>query len=427
MGAESNSRTKSLKLGGRRGHKDSPRVQLKQRLEALTNLVLFPMALALSVPAVLITSFKRKFIMPWKDPALPSRPSQTLKSMQALVEELRKIPFNPKYGWSSLDLQLQFLADLIPILADLDPERAGRFYPYPRPFRPIVFRSSDGTRLAGYLAVHRNRAQRPGLIVLHGGLGSCKHHLYSFQALRAFNWGFNVLAFDSRGFGGTARLSKAPPTLGWKEGEDLISAARLLKTQGGTGKIGGIGYSLGGSAFLNAAAHPEAARLLSGGILSWSGFVDSTAMIKHIHRNPGLLHPYFPIYNVFRLAFSRRTSLYKDLEGLEGIGDFFEQVVPSFYHVTFQELRDRSSAANHMAHIQVPCLSVHSTDDYIVPVWQAYRMRQIARNNPLIKVLILPRGSHCAFAHVDPLWEETITGRFFEYWNDINILATATK
>jgi predicted alpha/beta-fold hydrolase len=393
-------------------------------LEALANFLLLPGLFTVSLASLPIAYFKRKFL-PYtsnKRPILFDDPHAN-KSMGYLMRRLRRIPFQPKRGWSSLDFHLQFMADMVPSLLDMNPRKAGRFYPYPDGFRALNFTSQDGTPLAAYLGIHNDDVKRPGLIVMHGALGSSQHYVYSFQALRAFReWGFNVIAFDSRGFGKTAALSDQPPTLGWKEAEDVLAAARFLKQEGNTGKISGIGFSLGGSALLNAAAHREAPKLLSGGILSWSGFVDSDALLAHITRNPGFFHPYFLAYNIFRLAYRHRSRAYEELKGIFDVRHFFRDIIPRLYDITEEELYYRSSAIHRAKDIKVPCLLVHAEDDHIVPFSQAQRMQRAARGNPWVKVLVLPRGTHCAFNRVDPRWEAQLSRRFFEYWNDIRIL-----
>ena len=70
-------------------------------------------------------------------------------------------------------------------------------------------------------------------------------------------------------------ITQAPCTGGWKEGEDIICAARYLESLGAT-SVGALGISLGASSVMNA-SHPAGAEVLDGGILAICGPADCRA------------------------------------------------------------------------------------------------------------------------------------------------------
>src|SRR4029450_2268317 len=112
-------------------------------------------------------------------------------------------------------------------------------YAYPQQFEYHYFEGADGERIAAPGALHEE--PRPGLVVVHGVLSTRLFDYVRAIAVRAYyEWGFNVAAIDLRSFGLTEMMSYPPATGGWKEGEDIICAARYLKTLGST-SVGALG------------------------------------------------------------------------------------------------------------------------------------------------------------------------------------------
>jgi predicted alpha/beta-fold hydrolase len=202
-----------------------------------------------------------------------------------------------------------------------------------------------------------------------------------------------------------------PSTCGWKEAEDVLAAARFLLETTCTSTVGAIGYSLGGAAVLNAAAHELAPELLRGGVLSESGFADARDVVAHLAERPPMLSPEFLVYWIFRIGFAvkfRATGL-----GGTAIATYPEQVVARRLHVDLDELWDRASVVRRVAATRVPALHLHAVDDWVVPVAQALAIREEAAGNPLVGVCIRPRGAHCAFDRVMGPWRHDLARRFF--------------
>jgi uncharacterized protein len=116
----------------------------------------------------------------------------------------------------------------------------------PVPVEDVQLHTSDGLTLEGSYVPSRNGA---AVIVAFGRKGTQDHARYLARA------GYGVLIFDRRGEG---ESDGDPNPYAWDEGErDLIAAVDFLKSRPDVepGRIGGLGLSVGGETFLQAAAH----------------------------------------------------------------------------------------------------------------------------------------------------------------------------
>ena len=112
----------------------------------------------------------------------------------------------------------------------------------------IQLHTSDGLTLEGSYVPSQNGA---AVIVAFGRKGSQR------PARMLVRHGYGVLIFDRRGEGDS---EGDPNPYAWDEGEqDILAAVDFLKQRPDVepGRIGGIGLSVGGETFLQAAAHSE--------------------------------------------------------------------------------------------------------------------------------------------------------------------------
>jgi len=112
----------------------------------------------------------------------------------------------------------------------------------------VQLHTSDGLTLEGSYVPSRNGA---AVIVAFGRKGTQDHARYLARH------GYGVLIFDRRGEG---ESDGDPNPYAWSEGErDLVAAVDFLKHRPDVepGRIGGLGLSVGGETFLQAAAHHE--------------------------------------------------------------------------------------------------------------------------------------------------------------------------
>jgi uncharacterized protein len=116
------------------------------------------------------------------------------------------------------------------------------------PARDVQLHTSDGLTLEGSYVASRNGA---AVIVAFGRKGTQDHARYLARH------GYGVLIFDRRGEG---ESDGDPNPYAWNEGErDIHAAVDFLKDRPDVepGRIGGLGLSVGGETFLQAAAHNE--------------------------------------------------------------------------------------------------------------------------------------------------------------------------
>jgi fermentation-respiration switch protein FrsA (DUF1100 family) len=112
------------------------------------------------------------------------------------------------------------------------------------PYEPVSFDARDGLRLDGWFVPSRNGAT---VIVYPGKKGTQRH------ARMLVRHGYGVLVFDRRGEGTS---EGDPNALGWGFDQDLLGALEYLRGRDDVDprRIGGLGLSVGGEAFLQTAA-----------------------------------------------------------------------------------------------------------------------------------------------------------------------------
>jgi uncharacterized protein len=132
----------------------------------------------------------------------------------------------------------------------VEPVRLGR------PYEHVTLRTSDGLRLAGWYVRSRNGAAVISYPTRKGKLP---------QARMLIRHGYGVLMLDARGYDGS---DGAPNMFGWGETGDIDAAVAWLHRQPDVrgGKVGGIGFSVGGEMMLEAAArNPQMRAVVSEG------------------------------------------------------------------------------------------------------------------------------------------------------------------
>jgi uncharacterized protein len=120
------------------------------------------------------------------------------------------------------------------------------------PYDKVSFETSDGLTLKGWFVPSKNRATA---IVFPGKKGTQKH------ARMLVRHGYGVLVFDRRGEG---ESEGDPNALGWNFNRDLAGALQFLRRRPDVdeSRIGGVGLSVGGEAFLQTAAETRGLRAI---------------------------------------------------------------------------------------------------------------------------------------------------------------------
>ena len=400
---------------------------LSAKAESLRGLLLLPLAMLIGIVAGLWRLVRRARPLGAKARLVMESDGPLLREVDDFAARFENESMFERKGYGTKDFLMVYAPDLIPSVLDIRPRFTNRFFSCPPPFRRVVMESLDGTPIAAEVAA-RDDVARPGIVVVHGVFGSSGQRIYSDQAIRAFaDWGFNVAIIDLRGWSRSATLSKVPMSGGWKEGEDVLAAAKWLLDNTKTSTVGAIGFSLGGASVLLAAAHDRAPELLRSGVLSEAGYVDAREVVGIIGRNPGLLSREHLAYRLFTVSFSEKFRC----EGLGrmSITDYFERVSAPYYGVSVEELYDLDSVLNRVDRIRVPALHRHAVDDWVVHVEHAVRLREAAvkAGNRLVGVCIKPRGAHCAFSRVAPAWRDRVAREFFAATSGVRLLEPAVK
>jgi predicted alpha/beta-fold hydrolase len=341
---------------------------------------------------------------------LPTPPARE-RSMAALVADLEVVPGELRPSpWAE---PRKGLRDISTFVLTQHRFAAALGYAYPRQFFDHVFDGADGVGIGASVALHE--APRPGIVVVHGLFSTRRFDYVREIAVRAFyEWGFNVAVVDLRSFGLTGLMSDAPSSGGWKEGEDLIRVAEQLSAMGST-SVGALGISLGASSVLGA-SHPAGAEAFSGGILAISPPADVGMATDRLSRELPWRHPSYLLNYGFRKMLLSRVRGSRWPEDIHTLSEALDRVSAAYYGLSEEEIRRRSSAANHIAGARVPVLVLHPEDDRIIPVRHARALAEAAAGNDLVRVWILPAGGHGAIDVVDESWLYAVYRLFFERW-----------
>ena len=132
----------------------------------------------------------------------------------------------------------------ISILATHRPRAAVEAADLGRPYEQATIRTSDGLDLAAWYLPSRNGAAVISYPTRTGTLP---------QARMLARHGYGVLLVDARGYDGS---DGDPNLFGWANGQDIDAAVAWLQDRPDVrdGRIGGIGFSVGGEVLLQAAA-----------------------------------------------------------------------------------------------------------------------------------------------------------------------------
>jgi uncharacterized protein len=340
-------------------------------------------------------------------------PSPRERTMKALWRDLQAIP-SKLHAVPRAELR-KGLPDLTSFVFAQHRGIAGIAYSYPAQFRDHVFDGADGVPIGASVAVH-DEGGRPGLIVVHGLFSSRRFDYVREIAVTAYyEWGFNVAAIDLRGFGLTEQISPAPSTAGWKEGEDIVAAARMLKGFGAT-TVGALGISLGGSSVLNASYAEGAEEALRGGIIAVSGPADPRRAAERLSRTVPWRHPAYPLNAGFRAMLTSRVRGSRWPVQVENLTDAVDHLAAPYYGLTPDEVWEHAAARNGIAGARVPLLILHPQDDKIIPVEHARELAEAAAGNDNVRVWILPGGAHGATDAIDREWTYAVYRTFFERW-----------
>jgi pimeloyl-ACP methyl ester carboxylesterase len=172
---------------------------------------------------------------------------------------------------------------------------------------------------------------------------------------------------------------------------------------------------MGATAALIAGSRSRLDTPLAGGVVALNGYADAERMTEQVSTVSGLSLEALVNWVVFRLMMVVKTII----GGPRPIGDlraYTREVAAQYYEISDQELYRKASPVNVVGEIEVPCLIVHSLDDQIVPISEAYDLLAAAVDNPMVDALVVPAGGHALYQIACPGWFNKTLETYFTYW-----------
>jgi dipeptidyl aminopeptidase/acylaminoacyl peptidase len=162
--------------------------------------------------------------------------------------------------------------------------------PQSRPWKSVIFTSSDGQEIQGWLGLPDGRGPFPTILHMHGGPEDVMTEVFDPRSQCWLDHGFAYLTINYRGSTTFGRefLEKIWGNVGYWEVEDMIAARGWLVSQGiaRPGHVFLTGWSYGGYLTLQAlGTHPE---LWAGGmagiaVADWAiAHVDTTDTLRRV-------------------------------------------------------------------------------------------------------------------------------------------------
>ena len=239
----------------------------------------------------------------------------------------------------------------------IDPATRGLAY------EDATLRTSDGLALAAWWIPANGTATARGTVVFLHGYGDDKQ-----QAMHVAPWlheaGYHVLAFDFRAHG---ESDGSETTVGLAEVEDVRAAVAHARTREGAAPVALLGWSMGASTALNAAAHvPEVRAFVADSAFATLENIASNS-ITHFTDLPK--YPFGPLAVVFAGWMVGRD-----------VGD--------------------NRPIDHVASLGRPALFIQGADDTIV--YPEEDGAALARATPGAAYWLVPGASHVGARTVDP-------------------------
>jgi predicted alpha/beta-fold hydrolase len=293
--------------------------------------------------------------------------------------------------------------------AVLGVDQAGsRRQEFPAPFQRKAFQSLDGTPLVGAMALHPDGQRRPGVVVVHGFSGNKNRKQFVELSTLLYHNGWHVFAIDLRGHGESRPLSPAFITRGWKEADDILAGAQVLREASQARSVAVLGFSMGGTSAVKA-------MITDGGHLLQAGMAFSAPLGEVRILPPDPQVPPSP---------TERAAL--NYLGASSLYEYFERAASS-YGVTREFLVAEHRAETTLAQIKAPLLLVSAFDDHF---WLerlrrgrhdggefSLQYRDAVQEHPHIGTLLVDRGGHAARLYLsDPHWFGTMVLTYLKYW-----------
>lgn len=294
--------------------------------------------------------------------------------------------------------------------------RWGRYTKHPA-FKSVLIPVEDDLNLTGVLAV---RDETHPYVILLSGTFDGRDALYARDtALLCYRYGYNVLVLETRNHGQSIEYWTA---IGWKEGMDVLAAAKWLKgMKEGDGaakeqpSVAVIGFSLGAWYGIRAAYDASVTsqeHLLNGGVIAFNPPVDIKKAILDWNRDAYRGSEFTlrsQIFKQFDAYLSKRINELGKEREFKAAGETFDAYIAlaaSAHQLSREELYQRAvlSPEQIAEKVRVPVVVYHAEDDPVVGVKHSQDLKRAIEVNDsgYIKVLIEEKGGHIALSEVDP-------------------------
>ncbi|GAC1644659.1 MAG: alpha/beta fold hydrolase [Acidobacteriaceae bacterium] len=283
------------------------------------------------------------------------------------------------------------------------------------------FEVEEGSEVVCSCHWQPNKHSVATVMIVHGLEGSIDSNYVIGTGSKAWIRGMNVVRMNMRNCGGTDELTHTLYHSGLSA--DVARVTQSLIDTDGLGKIGLVGFSMGGNLVMKCAGE-------------WSEHappeVKATAVVSPaMDLGPSAAALSEPRNRIYELKFMRGLrkryarkrqlypALYEDvrLPMLAGIWDFDEHITAKYSGFAgAEDYYERASASRVVDAVRVPSLVIHSLDDPFIRMEESTRDKVLA--NPAITYIETESGGHCAFIAeprgYDGRWAERAAVDFIE-------------
>lgn len=254
----------------------------------------------------------------------------------------------------------------------------------------ISFKTRDGLTLRGWFIPTARQSDTKGTIVFcHGYSGDCSPDLV--YAPLFHQAGFNLLFFDYRGHGAS---DGDFTSLVYFERSDLLAALDFLRSRG-IGRVGLMGFSMGGAVALATAPHSP----MVAGVISDSTFAELRSIVQQEAPSRGVPKFLAPLVGwlVVLLASLRLRANLFSADPIHWV----DQIAPR------------------------PVLIMHGAEDEAIPVSEAQRLFRAAGHPK--ELWIVPHASHRKIEEVARAAREEYRQRVLDFFTQVFVSENPTS
>ena len=292
----------------------------------------------------------------------------------------------------------------------------GRFERVTPDFKPVWIPVETNLNLAGLLAVHDQT--HPYVILLPGTFDGRDGLYVRDTALLCYRHGYNVLVIEMRNHG---QSIEHWISIGWKEGRDVLAAAKWLKMKGGD-RIAGeqlsvavIGFSLGAWYGIRAAYDASVTsqeHLLNGGVIAFNPPVNIKETLLDWNRKEfrgcelTLRSQVFKQFDSYLRKRIKELGKETEFKATGETFDVYVELAANAQQLSREEVYQRAvlSPEQITEKVRVPIVVYHAEDDPLVDVKHSQNLKRAIEMNDsgYIKVIIKKKGGHIALHEVEP-------------------------